>query len=84
MNVSIALFLVSVICLVGYSILRFGLSTVSNVLQLILLLVILFGGYSIITKKEFKFLGFLIDYGVALENKLIARSIKKKERLRSF
>ena len=80
MNVSIALFLVSVICLVGYSILRFGLSTVSNVLQLILLLVILFGGYSIITKKEFKFLGFLIDYRVALENKLIARSIKKKKK----
>lgn len=79
-SISIGLFLVFVICLAGYSIFKFGLSIVANIIQLTFLLIIVFGGYSIITKKEFKFLGFLIDYRVALENKLIAGSIKRKKK----
>ena len=79
-NISVVIFLILVICLIGYSILRFGLSTIANILQLTVLIVFIFGGYSIITKKEFKFWGFLIGFRVNLENKLVARSIKRKKK----
>lgn len=79
-NILVCLFVFTVFCLFAYSTYKLGLSFVSNIIQCLFMFVFLFAAYSVTTKKEFKFLGFLIDYRNKVENKFIFKSIEKRKK----
>lgn len=73
------------IILIIISLTIWGISLVANIIQVLTLIVILVAAYSVIKKEKFEPLGFLINYRLDIENRLVIKSIRRnKEKLGLF
>jgi len=78
-NIGVGIIALFLFCIVAYFVNKFGVSTVANILQLFTLGALLLVAISLIKKEKFRFIEFLVDFRVNLENKMISKCVEKKK-----